>query len=128
MKKSLRLVKAHYCNEKRIPYDDSMSIQVVRRNPRTSNWQFLINGALYEYERIDLSLYTKYKGLELELAEKVNRITMSKDGIINWFNSHTNLNLLFEDVGQVLVQTDKVSVVAAANSMRFKSSVSMRFK
>lgn len=128
MKKSLRLVKAHYCNEKKIPYSDDMSIQVVKVNPRTGNYQFLINGALYEYERIDLSPYSKYKGLELESAEKLNRTSMSKDGIINWFNSHTNLNLLFEDVGQVLVQLDKVSVIAAANSMRFKSSVSMRFK
>lgn len=128
MKKSLRLVKVQYCKDKKITYSDDMSAQLVRMNPRTGNYQFLINGALYEYERIDLSPYSKYKGLELDAVERLNRTSMSKDGIINWFNSHTNLNLLFEDVGQVLVQLDKVTVVASANSMRFKSSVSMRFK
>ena len=133
MSKELRLIKEDFCRLKGLPVVMIINVDYQERNPKTGNSVFVMSGPLlqavrYEQERIDLSLYTAYKSLQLEAEFKYDTAAINKDGIASWFNRWTNLGMLPTDIGQLVIKAKEVIVVSSANSMRFKHSFSMSFK
>lgn len=133
MTKALRLIKEDFCRLKGLPFVMVINIDYQEQNPKTGNAVFVMSGPLlqttrYEQERIDLSLYTAYKSLQLEAEFRVNQAAINKEGVAAWFNRWTNLNMLPTDIGQLVIKSTGVTVVSSSNSMRFKHSFSMSFK
>ena len=133
MTKELRLILKEYCALKRIPFQKDMEIVYQGKNKATEGMFFIVTGKgitteRYEHAPISLTPYTTYKALTLERTVRVNPSSLSKDTIASWFNNWTNLNMLPTDIGQLMVTSEKVTVVAASNSMRFKHSFSMNYQ
>lgn len=133
MSKELRLIKEDFCRLNKIPVETNIEVVYQERNPKTGNYIFAMIGggtlgARYEQERIDLSLYTGYKSLQLEAETQYNTSGLNKDSVASWFNRWINLNMLPSDIGQLIIRNDSVTVVSSSNSMRFKHSFSMSFK
>lgn len=133
MSKELRLIKEDFCLIKRIPVGEVTEVIQQGWNPKTGNALFVMSGPKfiserYEQERIDLALYQNYLPLRLESNARSNPSLLNKDSMASWFNRWTNLNMLPTDIGQLIITTEKVTVVSSSNSMRFKHSFSMHFK
>lgn len=131
MSKELRLIKETFCRLHKLPTSTELTLVKQGQNAATLNTVFLVTGpgfpgVRYEHERISLTPYTQIKKLSLGAEFKDNPSLINKDSIAAWVNRTINVGLLPSDIGQ-LIMGDRVTVISAANSMRFKHSFSMAF-
>lgn len=132
MDKGIRHVLEDFCHLHQVPFSEGLIAIFQEWNRVTGNAVFLIQGAgitpvRYEQQRIDLTPYSAYNGLQL-IGEQTSANQISKSSIASWFNRHVNHRMLASDIGQLVTAHDRVTVVASSNSMRFKRSFFMRFK
>lgn len=132
MNKELLLVKESYCIKNNLPQSTVLDL-VGQGRTADGDFIFTVQGPTvpiqrYVQERISLTSYSLYTGLMLDTEYKNKPAYLTKEVIGAWFTRKIGHVLLPEDIGQLLVTSEKVSVVSSANSMRFKHSFFMRFK
>jgi len=132
MSKALDWVRRDFCRLNKIPLNPALEVVQHGRGPN-QNFQFTINGPGFPMvgvtlERINLKPYTVYTPLTLDREWKDKPDLLTKETLCRWFNSKTGLGLVPDDIGSILIDNDRVTVVSSANSMRFKHTFSMRFQ
>jgi hypothetical protein len=132
MSKALDWVRRDFCRLNNISLNTALEVVQHGRAP-SNDFQFTVNGPGYPnvgftLERINLKPYSSYTPLILGEEWKDKSDLLTKETLCRWFNSKTGLGLVPDDIGNILIQKDRVVVVSAANSMRFKHTFSMRFK
>ncbi|MNM37215.1 hypothetical protein D3C81_479410 [compost metagenome] len=132
MSKELRLIKAEFCRLRNLPLDTPLDFQQQGRDYVTQNMIFAVSGPgllgeRYVHERISLKDYSQHETLKLDAELRLNHALLNKDNMAAWFGRVTGIQMLADDIGQLIIN-DTVTVVASANSMRFRHSFSMAFK
>lgn len=132
MSKALDWVRRDFCRLNNISLNTALEVVQHGRAP-SNDFQFTVNGPGYNnvgftLERINLKPYSSYTPLILGEEWKDKSDLLTKETLCRWFNSKTGLGLVPDDIGNILIQKDRVTVVSSANSMRFKHTFSMRFK
>lgn len=132
MTKEIRLIKEAWALANQ---HDPNALLFIERQGRTreGDYIFLIHGPgidaqRYVYPRYDVTPWSAHKGLSLDAEFKLNPALLNKDSVAAWVNRHVNVDLLPSDVGTVFAKGDRVTVVIAPNSMRFKHSFSMVYQ
>lgn len=132
MSLALAHVRADYCLKYDIKDLDSRTFIQQRGNPITGNYRFLVTGAegsvLHEVERYDVTPLSLNKSLAipLDLRKNVNML-VNKSNIAEWINKHLNLRMLPEDIGFLSLESDKLNIIMASNSMRFRNAFVISF-
>lgn len=132
MSKALDWVRRDFCRLNNVSLDLSLEVVQYGRAPN-NDFQFSVNGpgfaqVGFTLERVNLRPYTSYVPLTLDREWKDKPDLLTKETLCRWFNSKTGLGLVPDDIGSILIDNDRVTVVSSANSMRFKHTFSMRFK
>lgn len=132
MSKALDWVRRDFCRLNNVSLNTALE---VTQHGRAANndFQFSVSGPGYPMtgftlERINLKPYSNYVPLTLDAEWKNKGDLLTKETLCRWFNSKTGLGLVPDDIGSILLQKDRVTVVSSANSMRFKHTFYMRFK
>lgn len=77
----------------------------------------------YEVEKVDLSGFSKMKALSIPKQYRNDfDIKTNKAMIANWINRHTGHALVEEDIAYLIADKQYISVVIAADSMRFNQT------
>lgn len=132
MSKALDWVRRDFCRLNNL--SPNLQLEVVQHGRAPSNdFQFSVNGPGYPMvgftlERINLRPYSSFVPLTLDREWKDKSDLLTKETLCRWFNSKTGLDLVPDDIGSILIDKDRVTIVSSANSMRFKHTFSMRFK
>lgn len=132
MNKALEWVRRDFCRLNKIAVNPALEVAQQGRDSN-QNFQFTISGpgfpmVGFTLERINLKPYTVYTPLTLDKEWKDKPDQLTKETLCRWFNGKTGLGLVPDDIGSILIDKDRVTVVSSANSMRFKHTFSMRFQ
>lgn len=132
MSKALDWVRRDYCRLNNMPLNPALEVTQHGRDSN-DNFQFSVSGPGYPMvgftlERISLKPYTSFVPLTLDREWKDKSSLLTKETLCRWFNSKTGLGLVPDDIGSILTNQERVTVVSSTNSMRFKHTFSMRFK
>lgn len=132
MSKALDWVRRDYCRLNNMPLNPALEVTQHGRD-HNDDFQFSVMGPGYpmvgfSLPRISLKPYTSYVPLILDREWKDKPALLTSETICRWFNSKTGLGLVPDDIGSILINQERVTVVSSANSMRFKHTFSMRFK
>lgn len=125
-------VRADYCLERKIKDPNTRTFIQQRINPITGNYRFLVMGGegseVYEVKRFDVTPLTLNKSLAIPFdLQKNTNMLINKDNIAGWINKHLNLRMLPEDIGFLSLESDKLNVIMASNSMRFRNAFVISF-
>jgi len=132
MSNALEWVRRDFCRLHNVSLSQELEVVAHGRAP-SQDFQFSVQGpgfpmVGFTLERVNLRPYSNYVPLTLDREWKDKPDLLSKETLCRWFNSKTGLGLVPDDIGSILIERDKVTVVSSANSMRFKHTFSMRFK
>lgn len=133
MTKEFKLIRKEYCHKRGIKDGKDLTFIHQRVNRITGNQVFLATHTgktpyLYEHARVDVSPYSKQKSLSIPKDMQHNRdAILNKTNMASWINKHVNLDLLAEDIGFLVLDTNRLTVVIGPNSMRFQNSFSIYF-
>jgi hypothetical protein len=132
MSKALDWVRRDFCRLNNLSPDHPLEVVQHGRSPR-NDFQFTVDGPGFSHvgftlELINLRPYSSYVPLTLDREWKDKPALLTRETLCRWFNSKTGLGLVPDDIGSILIDSDRVTVVSSANSMRFKHTFSMRFK
>ena len=132
MSKALEQVRRDFCRLNNVSLNQELEVAEHGRAPN-QDFQFSVQGpgfpmVGFTLERVNLRPYSNYVPLTLDREWKDKPDLLTQETLCRWFNSKTGLGLVPDDIGSILIERDKVTVVSSANSMRFKHTFSMRFK
>lgn len=125
-------VRADYCLARKIKDPNTRTFIQQCINPITGNYRFLVmsgeGSEVYEVKRFDVTPLTLNKSLAIPFdLQKNTNMLINKDNIAGWINKHLNLRMLSEDIGFLSLESDKLNVIMASNSMRFRNAFVISF-
>lgn len=125
-------IREEYCRKHGISDPNSLVFLLQKRDPITLNYLFMVTGGehtvIHEEIRYDVKPLSANKSLWLPNPTVNNtRQHLDKPNIARWINSHVNLKMDPEDIGFLILQSGKLDVIMASDSMRFRNAFAISF-
>jgi hypothetical protein len=127
--KEISLVRQLYCEERKITNPPaSLRLTHNRRDPSTGEHCFFVDelgkdSIVYVHKRLDLSGLTHFRTLDIPKEYRNEDQTLNnKSFMADWIRRKTGHKLIETDIGYLVVEKTKVSIVISADSMRFTNS------
>ena len=133
MTKCIKLIRAEFCRIHKIVDNGVLTFVTQPANPITGDHRFLVVGVnstpvVYEHLRYDLAPLTQNKSLGIPAKDRRSVLpVVDKNHVSEWINQQMNLSIQPDDIGFVIMEPSRLTVIASPNSMRFRNSFVIKF-